>query len=303
MRRCAALATILILSLTGCSRGSERTAGSGASPVPAPSATATTATADGPSTNEAAQKVDELLDAYRGTYPGAVVLIRVDDETRVVSGGHAVRGEPGTITERHRFPISSVTKTMVAAAVLQLVEEGKLNLNDSVEDWLPGLVPRGDRITIEQLLAHRSGLYNYTDSPRLNTDSTRFELTPGWKPLAILRLATNEAPVHAPDTQSSYSNTNYIVLGLIVERITGKPLDKVLQQRIFAPAGMNDTSLATARVTDPPRVHGYAGQQDVTHDDLTLAWAAGGVVSSARDLDAFLRGLTSGQLLDAEAFA
>ena len=107
--------------------------------------------------------------------------------------------------------------------------------------------------------------------------------------------------MHAPDTQSSYSNANYIVLGLVVERVTGKRLEEVLQERIFAPSGMSDTSLAKARVTDPP---GYAAMPDGATsrtDDLSSAWAAGGVVSSARDLDAFLTGLTS-ERPDTEAF-
>ncbi|WP_210441300.1 serine hydrolase domain-containing protein [Nocardioides xinjiangensis] len=292
MRRLAAFTCVLALSLGGCSEGSPVTADPTPSVGPESSRTAAT---EGPNADETADEIEYLLEAYRGTYPGAVVLVRVGDETRVVSGGHAVVGEPGAVTARHRFPVGSVTKTMVATAVIQLVQEGKLSLSDSVRSWLPGMVPRGDRISVEQLLAHRSGLYNFTDSPR-------FEWTPGWDPPELLRLATTEAPVHAPGTQSSYSNTNYIVLGLIVERVTGNRLEEVLQERIFAPSDMRDTSLAKARVTDPPRAHGYEGRRDVTHDDLSFAWAAGGVVSSARDLDAFLSGLTSGELLDAEAF-
>lgn len=249
----------------------------------------------GSSADEAAARVEDLLEAYRGTYPGAVVLVRVGGDTRIVSDGRAVVGGEDRITDRHRFPIGSVTKTMVATVVLQLAADGELQLTDSVERWLPGVVPRGDRITVEQLLAHRSGLYNYTDSPE-------FEWTPGWTPRDILRLATTEPPVHPPDTESSYSNTNYIVLGLIAERVTGQPLETLLQERVFTPAGMSDTSLEPTRVADPPRAHGYEGQRDVTPDDLSPAWAAGGVVSSARDLDAFLHALTSGELLDADAF-
>lgn len=284
----------MALLLVGCSQGSPSTDVSDAPP------SAASRSSDAPATgalsaDDAATKVEQLLEAYRGTYPGAVVLVRVGDEVRVLSGGQAVVGEQEEITERHRFPVGSVTKTMVATAVLQLVSDGELRLTDSVERWLPGMVPRGHRISVEQLLAHRSGLYNYTDSNRL-------KLAPGWQPREVLRLATTKPPVHKPGTESSYSNTNYIVLGLIAERVTHQRLENVLQQRIFTPAGMRDTSLETARVTDPPRVHGYEGRRDVTPDDLSAAWAAGGVVSSARDLDAFLQALTSGKFLDAGAF-
>ncbi|HEX5918733.1 MAG TPA: serine hydrolase domain-containing protein [Nocardioides sp.] len=292
MRAGAALAVTAAVLLLGCSPGSP---GTDAPSAPAASRTSDPAATVRPSADEAVSRVEDLLEAYRGTYPGAIVLVRVGDEIRSVSGGRAAVGGEDQITERHRFPIGSVSKTMVAAAVLQLVADGELQLTDSVERWLPGVVPRGDRITVEHLLAHRSGLYNYTESPE-------FEWTPGWTPRDILRLATTEPPVHAPDTESSYSNTNYIVLGLIVERVTGQRLEAVLQQRVFTPAGMVDTSLEAARVADPPRVRGYEGRRDVTPDDLSFAWAAGGVVSSARDLDAFFQALTSGELLGAAVF-
>jgi D-alanyl-D-alanine carboxypeptidase len=255
----------------------------------------TTATTDVSTADAAADAVEERLEEYRGTYPGALVLLRVGDETRFVTAGYADRRTRERITPRHRFPIGSVTKTMVATVVLQLVEDGELKLSDSVEDWLPGLVPRGDRITVAQLLSHRSGLYNFTDSPR-------FRWTSGWEPVEILSLATTEEPAFAPGGRASYSNTNYIVLGLLIERITGKRLADVMRKQVFAPAGMSDTSLATDRVAEPPRVHGYDGRQDVTLDDLSAAWAAGGVVSSARDLEAFLQALTGGRLLDSATF-
>jgi D-alanyl-D-alanine carboxypeptidase len=259
-----------------------------------PGAVATAAT-DVATADAAADAVEERLEEYRGTYPGALVLLRVGDEIRFVTAGYADRRTRKRMTERHRFPVGSVTKTMVATVVLQLVEDGELRLSDSVEHWLPGLVPRGDRITVAQLLSHHSGLYNFTDSPR-------FRWTSGWEPVEILRLATTEEPAFAPGARASYSNTNYIVLGLLVERITGKRLADVMREQVFAPAGMSDTSLATDRVTEPPRVHGYEGRQDVTLDDLSAAWAAGGVVSSARDLDAFLHALTGGRLLASATF-
>ena len=290
VKRRIALAVALGVLLAGCSQTQPDPNNQKSAPGAAATAATDVATADA-----AADAVEERLEEYRGTYPGALVLLRVGDETRFVTAGYADRRTRTRISDRHRFPIGSVTKTMVATVVLQLVEDGELELSDTAEDWLPGLVPRGDRITIEQLLSHRSGLFNFTDSPR-------FSWTSGWEPLEILRLATTEEPAFAPGARASYSNTNYVVLGMIIERVTGKRLADVMREQVFVPAGMNDTSLATDRVTDPPRVRGYQGRQDVTLDDLSAAWAAGGVVSSARDLDAFLHALTAGRLLAAATF-
>ena len=164
-----------------------------------------------------------------------------------------------------------------------------------MEWWLPGLVPNGHRITVEHLLSHRSGLYNFTDSPR-------FEWTQEWIPNDLLALATTESPVHAPGTHSSYSNTNYVLLGLMVERVTGRHLATVVQQRVFDVAEMSDSSMTPGRVTESPRVHGYDGRRDVTLDDLSSIYGAGDAVSSARDLDAFVQALTAGRLLDATTF-
>ena len=292
MNRWVALAVALGVLVGGCSDDGPR-------PVDASDASrseaADAATTDVSTANAAADEVEERLEDFQGTYPGALVLLRVGHETRFVSAGRADRRKASRITERHRFQVGSVTKTMVATVVLQLVEDGELDPTDSVASWLPGLVPRGDRITIEQLLSHRSGLYNFTDSPD-------FRWTGEWEPVEIVRLATSEEPVFAPDTRSGYSNTNYILLGLIVEQVTGKDLADVMQEQVFDPTGMTDTSLDPDRVTDPPRVRGYDGRRDVTLDDLTNVSAAGGVVSSARDLDAFLNALTGGQLLESATF-
>src|SRR5829696_3112558 len=130
MRPWAALAIAAVVLLLGCSQGSPETEDPTA-PVSVAPGRGDAAAAENPSADEAATTVEDLLGVFRGAYPGAVV--RVGNETRVVSGGRAVIGEQGRITERHRFPVGSVTKTMVATAVLQLVEEGDLSLTDSVE--------------------------------------------------------------------------------------------------------------------------------------------------------------------------
>ena len=258
-----------------------------ASTAPAPAAA---------SIDDTAQEIDERLELLKSTYPAALVLVRSDDETRFIAAGTASRGGD-ELTERHRFPAGSVSKTMLAVAVLQLVEDGVLTLDDTVEEWLPGLVPAGDEISVEQLLSHRSGLYSYTDVGS-------FDFTvPGWTPEELIEVATAKRPLSRPGEESNYTNTNYVVLGLIVEKVTGQPLEQVLRERIFEPTRMTDTSMSPERLDGPLAVRGYAGRRDVTPKELSWAWGAGAVVSSARDLDRFLQALAGNELLDATTLA
>ncbi|MDR7251395.1 D-alanyl-D-alanine carboxypeptidase [Nocardioides sp. BE266] len=265
--------------------------------------TSSTPTAD-VSVDALARAMEERLELLEGTYPAALALVRVGDQTAFVSAGPPVRARRGSggskgggeqLTDRHRFQIGSVSKTMLAVAVLQLVEDGNLSLTDTVEQHVPGLVPDGDQITVEDLLAHRSGLFNYTDSMRFLWDAH-------WEPTELVELATARSPEFDPGEDSSYSNTNYVVLGLIAEQVAGQPLDRILDERVFSPALMTDTSASPGRVTDAPLVHGYEGRRDVTLTDMSMAWGAGGVVSSARDLDRFLQALTGGVLVDSSTF-
>jgi D-alanyl-D-alanine carboxypeptidase len=190
-----------------------------------------------------------------------------------------------------RFRIASVTKTFTATLVLQLAEQGKLRLDDTVERYLPGVVPDGRHITIRELLGHRSGLANYTDF----TDwLARADQSTSTRPIDVLRFAASQPPVAPPNTGFWYSNTNYIALGLIIERVTGRPFAQQLEQRILQPLGLRDTQLATTRT--PADLH----DQGVNPN---LSWAAGGIVSNAPDLARFFSALLSGRLLSRGSLA
>jgi D-alanyl-D-alanine carboxypeptidase len=205
-----------------------------------------------------------------------------------------------------RFRIGSVTKSFIATVVLQLVGEGRLSLDDKLERWLPGLVPNGEKITVRQLLNHTSGLYNYTDD--LPEPPRRF------RPRELVAIATGHRPLFAPGTQFSYSNTNYILAGMLVERVTGQRLADQLEQRILEPLGLDDTELpATERRITGAHARGYAPPDqdwqvsdgparlvDVTVMDTSWGWAAGAMVSSTADLARFYQALLGGQLLTPE---
>jgi D-alanyl-D-alanine carboxypeptidase len=256
-----------------------------------------TATVSGDSTTSPPPSLDAVSTAvkainlaYHGTFPGSVVLARLGDEERIITSGLADLGRHRRMQPDDRFQIGSVTKMMVAALVMQLVESGHVSLSDKVDQWLPDLLPQGSRISVEELLSHRSGLYNYTDSKDFNWD-------PGWTPRELVRLSTIHDSLFAPGSQGSYSNTNYIVLGMLVEEVTSQPIEAVLEKRIFAPADMQDTSMRRSRLSEPPLARGYDGNRDVTLSDLSSGWAAGGVASTAADLDRFLQALFGGRLV------
>ena len=249
------------------------------------------------------QQLDGVVEAGA---PGVVGLVRTGERTwRGASGlGDLRANRPARAGDR--FRVGSVTKSFVATLVLQLVGESRLGLDDNLERWLAGLVPRGEQITVRQLLNHTSGLYNYTDD--LPEPPRRFQ------PRELVAIATGHKPLFAPGTEFSYSNTNYILAGLLVERVTGQPLADQLQQRILQPLRLDDTELPTTqRALAGPHARGYAPPDkdwqvsagparlvDVTEMDTSWAWAAGAMVSTTTDLARFYQALLGGQLLPPE---
>ena len=168
--------------------------------------------------------------------PGAVVLLRTPQGEFTAAYGTTqlgARNRPGADTH---FRIASNTKTMTAAVILQLAQEGKLSLSDPVSKYVPG-VPNGDNITIAQLLEMRSGLYNYTNAPELSASIDR-NPTKVWTPAELLAIAFAHPPNFPPGTKYEYCNTNYALLGLIIEKVDGRTLATAMQKRLFEPLGM-----------------------------------------------------------------
>jgi D-alanyl-D-alanine carboxypeptidase len=237
--------------------------------------------------------------------PGAVVYLRTPTTTRSGAAGVADRNAKVPMRAGYRFRIASVTKTFVSVVVLQLEGEGKLDVDDPVAKWLPGVVPNGGAITLRELLNHTSGLFEYT------ADQAFFQAefanpTRVWSPLELLAYAFAHPPLFAPGGNYSYSNTNYILLGLVVEAVTHRPLAQVLQERIFTPLGLASTSFQLDIALAPDFVHGYAsvpGLPGLTDIAPLLngswAWAAGAIVSNARDITLFYRAIFAGKLLPA----
>jgi D-alanyl-D-alanine carboxypeptidase len=205
------------------------------------------------------------------------------------------------VTDRYR--VGSATKTFVATVVLQLAGEGRLGLSDAVERWLPGLVPGGGAITVRQLLNHTSGLADYAPDEddtfirRVLADRHR-----AWTPHELVAIGTAQPPLFAPGARWSYSNTGYILLGLIVEAATGNPLEAELRKRVFVPLRLRATSFDSGARIAGRHARGYTRigarrRYDISVVDQTWAGAAGAISSTAGDLARFHRALSGGRLL------
>ncbi|MFC9809662.1 serine hydrolase domain-containing protein [Streptomyces griseoaurantiacus] len=209
------------------------------------------------------------------------------------------------------FRIASSTKTFVSTVVLQLVGEGRLSLDDSVEDLLPGVVSGngndGRRITVRNLLNHTSGLFDFTEDFPVLTDIDAFREghLASWTEDQLVGIAMKHAPRFAPGEGWSYSNTNYVLAGMIIEKTTGKSWQHEVTRRIIRPLGLHRT---TAPYTDPfmkgPHLKGYSNFAaegrtpiDVSVMNPSAAGAAGGMISNTADLSTFYAALMKGRLL------
>jgi D-alanyl-D-alanine carboxypeptidase len=169
-----------------------------------------------------------------GGVPGIVVLSDAPGRRTRIAAGIDLATPRRPMLSGDRFRVGSITKTFVAALVLRLAEQRRLTLDDSVEHWLPRLVPNGESITVRHLLQHTSGLFDYAADP---ATFAPFATDPShaWQPRELVAIATKHAPAFEPGTGWGYSNTNYVLLGLIGEAATGNTIGAEFERRIFRP--------------------------------------------------------------------
>ncbi|HEX8344769.1 MAG TPA: serine hydrolase domain-containing protein, partial [Actinoplanes sp.] len=234
--------------------------------------------------------------------PGMYVQIRNGNRITELRSGRPDVDSSRPWTDRSRFRVASVTKTFTAALIMQLVSEGRMRLSDPVERWLPGQAPYGRQITVRQLLNHTSGVPPYEDLQFLLDSFDDFDRQ--FTPQQLLARIEGRPLLFAPGTASSYSNTGFVLLGLIVERVGGQPLDVALRRRILRPLGLTDTTFEMDRYFPAPRVRGYGSRPgtsdpavDVTTMNPSWTWGVGNLVSSGRDVLTFLRALMTGQVV------
>ncbi|MGW0952089.1 serine hydrolase domain-containing protein [Streptomyces sp. NPDC002545] len=253
-----------------------------------------------------------LRTALKQGAPGAMARIddhrlSYDDHPTVhkATEGVADRRTGDWINAADRFRIGSVTKTFSAVVLLQLAAEGRMELDNPVNRYLPGLLP-DDRITVRHVLGHRSGLYDYGDEMFARTVSG-FEAvrTKVFTYRQLLALSLKHPRTHAPGTAYAYSNTNFVVVGLLIEKLTGHSVRTAYQNRIIKPLKLSDTFYVHPAMKIPGRyAHGYLTPDeakspliDATEQTMSWAQSAGALISSTRDLNTFFSALLGGRLL------
>ena len=246
---------------------------------------------------EMQQIVDEEL-ASQGA-PGVLAGVWVPGRGSFVAaeGAAVTGGRP--IARGDHFRIASITKTFVATAVLQLVKSGQLSLGDPISKFVRW--PGGNRITVRQLLDQTSGIYNFVENEQFEQ---RFDADPTlrWSaPRDGLALARPVKPYFKPGKGFHYSETNYYLASMIVEKITGKPIGRVIRRRILRPLGMTETSFPSAARLPAPFARGYLAEgstlRDVTASNPDVSWGAGAMVSTLDDLRTWAKALATGRPL------
>ncbi|GAA4632620.1 serine hydrolase domain-containing protein [Actinoallomurus vinaceus] len=255
------------------------------------------------------QKAMEALAKTTGVV-GAIGEVYVDGRRvgKGSAGSRLLGGTGGRIPAGSRYRIGSQTKQITATVLLKLVQEGRLSLDDKLSKVLPevaaqGLVERADEITVRELIRHTSGIPDFFGSGRFDD----FDFTTYYRPIDLVKASRSLPRTGEPGEKFSYSNTNYVLIGMIIERLTGHTLPKEFARRIFAPLGMKSTYLTVKppQGIKGPHGHGYypdaAGRpRDVDRQNASFGGAAGGIVSTAHDISIFRRAFDQGKLLPPE---
>jgi D-alanyl-D-alanine carboxypeptidase len=294
----ALLATLLIGALLAT------TAGAAPRPTAAPQA-------ETPFSAAIQKRLAKALDSSWGktVTPGVIVGISVGDRGWTATRGTTRKGARISPRLTDHTRIGSLTKTFVGTLILQLVDDGKLKLSDTLDRWFPW-IPNTSQITIRDLGDMGSGLNTYTaDQSFLD----RYFATPtaSWTPIEVIKISASLPPKFAPGKGFFYSNTNFLLLGQIAEKVTGQPVGRLLRQRIFAPLGMTETSYPYSTAMPAPYWNGYTDQDptgtgskilDATHWNPTGFGAAGQVVSTLADMRTWAKAVGTGALLSKAAF-
>lgn len=247
-------------------------------------------------------------------FPAALATVTdaKDQATSVAVGvGDTATGAPAPVDGQVR--IGSNTKTFVAVVIMQLVEEGKVKLDEPIETYLPGLI-KGEgidasKITVRQVLQHTSGLPEYTDTIAQGEDFLE-QRHAYFSPRDLLDVALAKPAQFEPGAKFTYTNTNYLVAGMLVEKVTKRTVNEQIDERIVQPLGLNNTYMPHPgerlfRGEHPKGYHPNAAGEliDVTELDPAWGWAAGSMISTPSELNQFMQALGDGTLVSAESLA
>ncbi|MFD4442802.1 serine hydrolase domain-containing protein [Nocardia sp. NPDC058519] len=297
MRWFSIVAIAVVVSLVGCS-----------SPDDVPAISSTESRAESP---DRVQRVRDDIDAAVASgVSGVIATLTENGETTTLAAGVGDRatGVPIPAEPPQQVRVGSVSKSFIAAIVLQLVTEGRIQLDEPIDTYLPGSIVGdsvdGRVITVRQILQHRSGLPEFADSPEIDEYGAALDGRT-FTPDDQLAIALRRPAQFAPGARFTYTNTNYLLAAMLVERITGRPYTDALQDRIIRPLGLTGTYLPATGEHDirGPHPRGYAPingiRTDVTRIEPSVPWAAGALVSTGDDLNRYFLDLVAGKVVAA----
>ncbi len=237
--------------------------------------------------------------------PGAILGVKTPSDTWLLAAGTADIASARLMNADMQVLLASVSKPLTAVLTMKLIEEEILSLDDTVEKWLPGLIPQGDQMTIKMLLNHSAGVFDITNSVSfwelLYANPSR-----EWTNQEILSNSVPNTPVFSPGTAFSYSNTGYYILGMIMVAATGETVAELFQEKIAAPAQLTRTRLDKQGTLEEPNVNGYTWlfttEEVVNIADWNFSWdwTAGAGVSTAENMLQFSEKLFNGEILPNE---
>ncbi len=245
-----------------------------------------------------------LEQAVAAGIPGIALEIQGREGSEFLTAGSASLEDERLLTPEDSFRIASITKAFTAAVVMELVEEGALSLDDTVDQWVPGLLAEGDSITVRHLLGHTSGLADYTKDDEFIEAFVAGEELP---PERIVSFVSSEPLAFEPGSTYEYSDTDNNVLGMIVEAVAGRSYEQELSSRVLDPMELRSTVLPNSPEMPDPHADGYQydpeseGAEEpenvTTALDPSAAGASGALISTPSDLSRFFRGLLGGELV------
>ncbi len=254
-------------------------------------------------TSSAVQPALDRLVARADGPPGAMVVVQRGAQVETYTAGVGDLATQAPLAPDEYLRVASVAKAFSGAAALALVSDGTLTLDDTIGKWLPELPASWASITLRQLLGHTSGLVDFSDVPAFR-EAVAASLDVAPPPIDLLAFVFDEPPSFPPGSRYRYSNSDNIVVGLMIAAATGTSYEDVLHARVSEPLGLTRTSLPAGPELPAPAIHGYlVAPPDAPEDVSELfaagwAWASGGIVSSPADLTRFVRGYVGGALVD-----
>jgi D-alanyl-D-alanine carboxypeptidase len=246
-----------------------------------------------------AEQARELIAPYleAQSFSGSILVAKDGAPVWRESFGAADREWDVANTADTKFRLGSITKQFTATAILQLVDEGKLSVDNPISKYYADAPPAWAKVTIKHLLTHTSGIPSYTDLPKFFDKESRSPLTPE----GIIKLTRDMPLEFEPGAKYNYDNTGYILLGYVIEKVSGETYADYVAKHIFAPLGMKDTGYDVSGVILRHRASGYQGSKDgwknADYLDMTLPYAAGSLYSTTGDLLIWDRALADGKIL------